>query len=403
MRLKRIRLREVPEPELPPGGATDPPLPDALRPDAERLRWLPRAALLACLACAGSVGLLTAQHWLGVQHFRPLPFVVLLALTFVASAFAVLVALVNPLRWRVVGVSPWWVAVALLPLGLWVAVGVHGIRNWSVRYVPTDPLMNLAKRAGASLMEGEAAWMYPRRLEGRRVVMFHRGISRPDEDVALMDAYLGGLEELLGRPLRAPIHWVRGPVFGSMDGLSIYGLAIGSSTSEMDPPGGGSAGARRLDQLDRHEAAHAVLSSVMPPSADVPTILNEGWAEACGSRWLGTDRVHLENVWSDYRIQMSPDFAGGRMPGLPELFGPDWYHQDSGPVYAYGSYLVRHLVDRHGPEAFLDLAASIRPGNVEATFQRIYGMDVAGIERAIRDEMAAIGPLELPEGPGVAP
>lgn len=381
----------------------DNPLPKALRADLERLRWLPRGAVLACLACVGAVGLLTVQHWLGMQHLRPLPFVVLLGLTFVASASALLIALLNPLRWRIAGVSPWWVLVAVLPIGLWAAVGVYGSGNWAVRRVPNDPLMNLAKRAGASLMEAELAWLYPYRVEGRRVVMFHQGVSHPGDDVAMMDTYLGELEDLLRRPLRAPIHWVRGTVLGGMGGISIYGLAVGSSTSAMDPSSGVSGEARQLGYLDRHEAAHAVLSSLMPPSADVPTILNEGWAEACGSRWLGADRVDVENIWSDYRIQMSPDFSDGDMPSLAELFGPAWYHQDSGPVYSYGSYLVRHLIDRHGPEPFLDLAASIRPGNVEATFRRVYGMSVAEVERAIRDEMAAIGPLELPTQSEAAP
>lgn len=378
----------------------EPPLPDVIRPIAERLRWLPRAALPACVACAGAVGLLTVQHWAGAQHFRPLPFMILIVLMIVASAVAVLPALANPLRWRVARVSPWGVAVALLPVGLWAAVAVHGLRSWGVRYVPNDPLMNLAKRAGASLMEAEAAWIYPYRLEGRRVVMFHRGVSHPGDDVALMDAYLGGLEDLLGKPLKAPIHWVRGTVLGGMDGLSVYGLAIGSAVSEMDPSSGIPGGARRLGSLDRHEAAHAVLAGLLPPSADLPTILNEGWAEACGYGWLGPDPVDEAILRDDYRRLVDP---GNTPPTLAALFGPDWYHQDSGPVYPHGGHLVRHLVARYGAEAFLDLATTIRPGTVEATFRRVYGQDLLAIERDLRDWAGLSPSLELPNEPEAAP
>src|SRR5262249_6610197 len=73
----------------------------------------------------------------------------------------------------------------------------------------------------------------PHRLEGERLVMFHRGVATPERDLAAMEAHVARLEELTGRPLRAKIYWVRGKLLGH-GRMALRGLALGSDRSPDD-------------------------------------------------------------------------------------------------------------------------------------------------------------------------
>jgi hypothetical protein len=342
------------------------------------LRWLPAATLTAVGACAAVVGLLEIEHRLGVQHFRYTPFLLLMGLMGAGCGMAVVLVVGNLARGREPNRSVAWALLGLLPAGLWMAVGVLGLANWTVRYVPNDLMMNLGRRAGASLMEFEAAWMYPRRIASPRLVMAYRDLGTPAADVAAMERYLAGVERLLERPLRSRIHWVRGNAIG-VGRLSTYGVSLGSDTS--DPA---------QTWVDRHELAHAVLAQFVPPAADLPTVLSEGWAQAQSYGWLTPtdpdDRAHLDaDALAEVRqLRHAPDFRH-----LHTLFGPDWYHQDSGPVYEYGAILVRYLVRHHGINKFLKLCATIRPDRVDETFRAVYGTSLAALERNLYAEAEA--------------
>jgi hypothetical protein len=279
-----------------------------------------------------------------------------------------------------------WALLGLLPAWLWMAVAVLGLANWTERYVPNNLMMNLGRRAGASLMEFEAAWMYPRRIASPRLVMAYRNLGTPAGDIAAMERYLAGLERLLGRPLWSRILWVRGDAIG-VGRLSTYGVSLGSDTS--DPA---------QTWVDRHELAHAVLAQFVPPDADVPTILNEGWAQVQMYGWLTPpsdpdDRARLdaEALAEVRQLRHAPDFRR-----LRTLFGPDWYHQDSGPVYEYGTILVRYLIRHYGINKFLRLCATIRPDRVDEAFRAVYGTGLAAIERGLYAEAEAAGKAPRP-------
>lgn len=339
-------------------------------------RSLLASVLVAWVSCAAAVATLKIQHQRGIQHFEPLAF--LLPLTAQAGAIVIAsgLALTNLARRRRPGRSALLGAIALASATLWVATAIYGFGNWSVRHVPNDFLMNLAKRAGASLMEAQAAWAFPQRHESARVVMFHHGVTDPDDDLWAMENHLSHLESLLDGPLRTRIHWVRGRLLG-FHGLSLYGLAV------WEPQPNPENGEIHFDPVDRHEAAHAAIAQFLPPDADVPTVLSEGWAQAHQNGWLGPRPVREADIWADYR---SISETGDPTPRLAELFGPAWYHQDSGAVYPLGAHLVRYLISRYGAPKFLTLYKSIRPGQVEATFQRLYGMTPAEIEAAMETE-----------------
>jgi hypothetical protein len=341
------------------------------------------------------VGFLWLEHALGWQHFRPEPFLILMAVTMLAIATSWIAALVRLCtrkgRWS----DLLWLAASLLPAALWTVVGVTGFSNWSQRHVPRDFLMELAKRSGASLMEGEAALRY-RQTATPHCRMFGDGEETSQADADRMEAYLTGLEQFTGRRLREPIHWVRGDLLG-LGGLSLYGLALGSREvprrSDANSP---DAPPARLETTDRHEAGHAFMAQVLSPSADPPTTLTEGWADALGTFRIGPGPKSSE----EFRFVARQWKYDPSRPPLDRLFDRSWYHQDSGVVYRYGSILVWYLVENHGVERFLDLCARIGPDRVDEVFRDVYGSSVRQIELELFRAAAAPEPgSELEEPP----
>jgi hypothetical protein len=342
--------------------------------------------------------LLQTQHRLGVLHFRWLPFVLLLGTMVVASLAGLYRA-----AWRLwdddlMLPDAFWSLVALAPLLFWTAIAWTGFHNWSIRHVPDELLMNLSARAGVSLMEAQLALSFPAPRKGTRVWQYHGPeIQQPGRDQAAMEAYLADLERRTGRRLRAPVSWVRGTLLGGMGGLSLYGLALappeqrsGDSLAPSETP---------LTALDRHEAAHAVMTQMLSPGDRPPTILSEGWAEVCAAGWLGPDLP--EEAWIPQLLGVLQVLQAEELT-LADLFGPAWYHQDSGPVYDAGKQLARHLIQRGGVPRFIELARRIRPDNAEATFRALYGLGLSELEDALRAEAAPPGPAR-PEPPRVLP
>lgn len=344
---------------------------------------LPFMACVSTACCGAQVLLLTVEHRAGVLHFHYVPFVGLGILVFLAASASVVLALADLVRGRRAFRSLAWAALAISPALLWCAVAFTGIQNWRARYVPKTFLMNLALRAGASLMEAEADWRYPQRIPSRRVVMYYFDLSRPHRDVVQMERHLQSLEKLMGRRLREPVHWVRGSLLRHAR-LSTYGLALGSFGDGVSM---GNGIHPALDALDRHEAAHAAINQWIPPDADPPTLLMEGWAEAVARGWLSESGKSHEAAHELLALRQSPNYIS-----IKELLSSSWYHRDQGPVYTVGAHAARFLVDRAGAPKFLELYVSIRPHNVEEVLRRVYRLDSASLERELfreSDELTA--------------
>jgi hypothetical protein len=264
-----------------------------------------------------------------------------------------------------------WAFLAVTPLLFWAAVGAYGYWKLGRREVPRDLPMTLAKMAGASLMEAQAKYGFPHRLETSRLVMsYDDRVSQPEQDAEAMDRHVARLEELTGRPLRAKIHWVRGRMLGQGN-LAYYGLALGSSQS----PAG---------QLDRHELAHAVLYQHDAPDTDPPTLLVEGWAES-----QSAEPVVLSTA------------AGAVLRGgesLRSLTAPDWYHHDSGPVYPVGGALVNFILKKYGVVRFIDLYLRSRPGNFDRACREALGVDFDALEATFQEEVRKHDLADRPPG-----
>jgi hypothetical protein len=225
----------------------------------------------------------------------------------------------------------------------------------------------MAQCGGAALMEAQAEVVYPKRRRSPRLVMRYGHLATPERDLREMDAHVARLKLLLGRRLRAPIYWMRGPLLGQ-SGVSFLGLALGSDSSPADWSG---------RQMDRHELAHAVIRQMIPADASPPTLLSEGWAEAQS----GATPEELARGAEHWQT------TGQALP-LRALLGPEWYYQDRGAVYVEGATLVEFLLRRYGPTRFLQLYTQIRPNRVDATVSSVLGMDLETLERAWRADMA---------------
>lgn len=280
---------------------------------------------------------------------------------------------------------------------LWFLAGhfVHGAAAGSGRNHPPDRLLRPLVPLGDAVMDVEARLRYPLWTNGEKVVMISAPIpeARARAEVAAMDRHVRSLEARLERPAGWAVRWVRGPILGDW-GKAHRGLVLGC------PPGEGRPDADGLDPTDRHEVAHGVIASLCPQSSDPPAVLVEGWAEAN----MGTDPVEAAQSLRD-------GYERGHGFTLRQLTGARWYYRHQSPAYAYGGPLVDFLLRRFGPEKFLELYTTCRPATFDADCRRILGLDVDGLDAALRAEvdrfLAESGPIErhrlgrLRLGPGV--
>jgi hypothetical protein len=318
------------------------------------LRSLQYRAAVAWGGLVLSALLIWGQHQLRVLHPWSLAFLFLLMVTYAAALGGLFRGLWRTLRGPQRARAFGWTILAVLPATGWALLGLYGSRSWGNRAVPNNPAFTLVKIAGASLMEAQARYLYPHRLETQRLVMFYRdGLEDPTRDAATMDRHVAHLEELTGLPIREKIYWVRGPLLGQKY-LSLYGLALGTL---------GGAPSR----TDRHELAHAIMSQHNWPATDPPTCLAEGWAESQSGDSSRDLAMRALAVPSGHR-------------SLRVLTGPDWYHRDIGPIYDVGGALVDFLLRRYGAERFVDLYFACRPGTFEAECRRIYGVEADALE-----------------------
>jgi hypothetical protein len=330
------------------------------RPDS--LRWPRWSGLVTLVSGALTFALLWGQHHWQVLHPHYLPFLILITLMTVAAGVTLGSGLWRVIRGpRRIGALT-WMALTLIPPGLFGFVGLYAMAQWRDRRVPNDLPMNLAKLMGVTLMRLEASIQYPNRLETGRLVMFYDRLEHPREDAEAMDLHLSRMEARLGGRLRAKVFWVRGPLpWLGLSDLSTHGMALGSETS---PHNWQSYGV-----LDRHESAHAALDEFRSPGADPPYFLHEGWAQSqsgATSSELARDALGLRSA--------NPEM------GLRELLGPSWYHRDLGPVYSFGGAFVDFLIRTHGMEKFLRIYNECRPESSEVVFRDVFGMDIDALE-----------------------
>jgi hypothetical protein len=354
--------------------ATDPapaPPPSAT---PRRRRAVPAAVAAAWLSATALVGLLLIEWRAGVLHPWVIPFLLLLLALGVATIGVLVLGLSRLARGPHRANAAAWVLAGTLPL-VGIAIRVEQARrDWGRREARVTPVNRLVALASASLMEAQARFLYPHRVETDRLVMFHHGVATPREDAERMERHVAAVEAAVGRPLRGKIYWVRGSLLGQ-GSLSMYGLALGSERSNpsdiVENP--------EL-VLDRHELAHAVLNQFEHPDARAPSFLNEGWAE-CHSY------AFPESVLAERRREALELRGQGRWLSFRDLCGPDWYDRHRGPVYMQGHLWAEFLLRRYGADRFIDFCNTCRPATFDADCRRVFRAGADELEQLFWDDV----------------
>lgn len=346
------------------------------------------AAWLLCLA------LLWGEHLASVLHPPSLLFIFLLVVNFGAALAALGIGLWRVLRGPTRIGAAAWVLVSLLPVLSWGELACYAYRNGQECELPRNPAMILMTRTGQSLMEAQATYLYPHRLESQRLVMFYGdGLADPQGDLRAMDRHVQEMEQLTGLRLRAKIYWARGRLLGQGN-LCCYGIALGSAQSPAN-------------ELDRHELAHALLNQHYTTATQAPTLLSEGWAmsqqyqardgadSAAAALGLRQQLAALANDLDSGRglvnyadkegmIRLLRDLhERGSQDGfyLRELTDSYWYHRDKGPVYSIGGAFVNFLLRKYGGPRFVQFYFACRPGNFDAECQKVFGIKLNDLEK----------------------
>ncbi len=333
----------------------------------QKFGMLPACCVSVWVVLGSIAALLLGQYQASVLHPAFVPFLLLgavsggLVITIVIIVVARLIR--GQQRWNTV----LWFMVAAIPVGLFSIPLIYAQQQWAKRMVPVGIRGQFAVMFGGSLMEAQAAWMYPKRIESDRLVMFYRELDEPDADIEAMDRHVAELEQTLGNPLRSKIHWIRGSLLGRSR-LSFLGLALGS---EKSPAG----------NLDRHEIAHAVLTQVRVPSADPPMMLHEGWAESQSGMSTGTLAAKaLEAKVQDSTI------------GVVDLLSAENYRRDAGRAYSYGGAFVDFLLREFSVDQFVKIYNECNANTSDEDFRAVYGLSISELEDAFwRDAEAAAG------------
>jgi hypothetical protein len=245
-----------------------------------------------------------------------------------------------------------WAVHGVLPLLLWATLVGYMFREQGRKNLPNAHAHKIGRMAAVTLMDYHARLIYPHRVEGDRLVMYHGdGVTNVSADVASMEAHLDRMEDLLGRRQHARIIWIRGSALGQSN-MSIHSIALGSDTG-------------RADVLDHHEVAHAFMYQFSEPGSEPPMLFLEGWAMAVDG--------HLE--------PFALAALGCREPGgLGVLLAADRYHRGDPEAYYIGGALVDYLLRHHGPEPFLAFYNTCHPATYADDFERAYGIEFAAME-----------------------
>src|SRR5947209_12314338 len=142
------------------------PAADAVKP----LRWRAAVAWAAWVLC---FGLLWSEHRLRVLHPYSVLFILLLVVLFGAAIGGLVRGLWRVLRGPRRAAALAWTLAAMLPVLLWLAPVAYGWQQWRKCQAPADPAFTVVKMTAACLMEAQARFLYPHRLETERLVMFY--------------------------------------------------------------------------------------------------------------------------------------------------------------------------------------------------------------------------------------
>ncbi len=98
-------------------------------------------------------------------------------------------------------------------------------------------------------------------------------------------------------------------------------------------------------------------------------VLHEGWAESQS----GLSSIELAAPALRLRTS-NPSLR------MADLFGPDYYHRELGPVYDYGGAFVEYLIARFGTAKFVAIYNCCRPHTFDEDFRVVYGGSLADLE-----------------------
>ncbi len=220
-----------------------------------RILSLPGLAVVVWASCLAFFGLLAAMAATFAWHPHFLPMTVASALV-IGSGLALIVVA----SWRIGRGPDRLRALACLLIGsapLWAVAGFvfYGFAVIAGQKKPLNVATHMLTPLALSAMDLHARLVYPLRTVGEKVVMISPTMPEADAraQVAAMDRHVRSLEARLNRTIRGPIHWIRGPLFGT-GRCSVMGMALGTRPGEAPPDAGG------LCTNDRHEVAHCVLT-----------------------------------------------------------------------------------------------------------------------------------------------
>ena len=371
-----------------------PPLMNERPGTAARWCLLRRLAVVAWVTSIALLALIWLEDRAKVIHPAVVPFVILLALTILAGVVGVLAGLWRFIRGPRRLAAAGWMIVALLPTIAWATLLSWGLNRLDQRNLESNFLLRLTARFGGSLMEAEARFTYPHRMESDRVVMFYGdGVIDPAADLARMDRHVARMEQLTGLPLREKIYWVRGPLIRVVEGFSVFGLAIARRNAS-------------IEYIDFHEAAHALMHQRGDVLDMPPTLILEGWAQCQSDTRRSMARIALNEraqiaAWrklpeAQWPAAVSGEHypaghlqlvraagADGVVPSwLRELTSPAWYHRPDGPIYHVGGAFVDYLLRRYGAGKFVQLYYRVKPGTFAADCREVLGVDLRTLEQA---------------------
>lgn len=327
--------------------------------DAHRSKlWIPAA--IVWIAWLAGLGLMWSYYRLHVMHPHFVWLVGLLAIQCAAAIVLVVWSLARIVRGPGRRGAAGWLLLGTAPLWLWAAHFGYGAWRMNEEHAPMTVPVKMIGTAVGSFADMFARARHRQRAASRHTLLFHDAAEMPQAQLDEIDRHVERMDKLLGRAPQGNIHWIRGEVFGAgaePGGWSVRGLAI------VTHPAAG------VQDIDRHEVAHAVIERHAGPLAVPPTVLIEGWAESQSGYRPGL---------LAYRAQRRR--GRGQVLSLRELTGRR-YARGDWPVYEFGGALVEYLLDEYGGPKFLELYSTCRPETFGEDCRRVLGVDVDTLER----------------------
>jgi len=269
-----------------------------------------------------------------------------------------------------------WLSLGFLPVFLWyshISLSFHALEDRVTRQVEASWYFLTTQSIPAALFDGIGRWTLPYQLEGDRVVMFYdASITDPQGDLEKMDVFIKSEEACLGITMPAKIHWMRMTPFGMEMGLALASVSVASPASNR-------AGKTRVGFVDYHEAAHNIIPNQSACSIYAgryaPSFLAEGWAQSRSVDW----ETLAEQCWELKQSNMALTFR--------EAVSDVYYNQMDHRLYLQGGALVTVLLDKFGPEKFLELYTTCTRKTFEQDVKRIYSLSFEELDSLYWEEI----------------